>query len=45
MFKDFPTQTNQPKKVKCPEKKETKYTLAFHAEGKNEAEDEAGNVV
>ena len=26
-----------PKKVKCPkkEKKETKYTLAFHAEGKN----------
>ena len=34
MFKGFPTQTT--KKVKCPKKKkeETKYTLAFHAEGK-----------
>ena len=33
MFKGFPT-----KKVKCPQEKkkkeETKYTLAFHAEGK-----------
>ena len=37
MFKGFPSQT--PQKVKCPKKekkeKETKYTLAFHAEGKN----------
>ena len=36
MFKGFP----KPKKVKCPKKEkekkkeETKYTLAFHAEGK-----------
>ena len=41
MFKDFPTKITQ--KVKCPkketkEKEETKYTLAFHAEGKHQAE-------
>jgi len=35
---------SQPKKVKCPKKKkETKYTLAFHAEGKNPARYQNGN--
>ena len=40
MFKGFP----KPKKVKCPKKEkekkkeETKYTLAFHAKGKNDTQ-------
>ena len=37
-IKDQCSKISKPKKVKCPkekEKKETKYTLAFHAEGKN----------